>query len=172
MIKNLLTCAAVAVFAVSSLSAQQASPPAEASTSIGGKAVSIKYHSPSVKGRDIFGPRGLISGDRNYPIWRAGANPATLLHTELDLKIGDLDVPAGDYSIYVSLEDVDNWVLIINKQTGQWGLTYDKAQDLGRTKMTMSKPASKVESLKYTLSANKLELAWDDYVGSVSLTAK
>lgn len=172
MIKNLLTCAAVAVLAASSLSAQQPSPPAEASTSIGGKAVSIKYHSPSVKGRDIFGPKGLISGDRNYPIWRAGANPATLLHTELDLKIGDLDVPAGDYSLYVSLEDVDNWVLVINKQTGQWGLTYDKAQDLGRTKMTMSKPASKVESLKYTLSPNKLELAWDDYAGSVSLTAK
>jgi hypothetical protein len=170
---HLLTCAAVAVFAAATLSAQQQpSPPAEASTSIGGKTVSIDYHSPSVRGRDVFGPKGLISGDRNYPIWRAGANPATLLHTELDLKIGDLDVPAGDYSIYVSLEDVDNWALVINKQTGQWGLTYDKAQDLGRTKMTMSKPASKVESLKYTLWPNKLELAWDGYVASVPLAAK
>ena len=172
MIKHLLTCAAAAVLAASSLSAQQASPPAEASTSIGGKAVTIKYHSPSVKGRKIFGPGGLISGDRNYPIWRAGANPATLLHTELDLKIGGLDVPAGDYSIYVSLEDVDNWVLIINKQTGQWGLTYDMAQDLGRAKMTMSKPAAKVERLKYTLTPNKLELAWDEHVASVPLAAK
>jgi hypothetical protein len=172
MIKNLLTCAALSVLAASALSAQQPSPPAEASTSIGGKAVSIKYHSPSVKGRDIFGPRGLISGDRNYPIWRAGATPATLIHTELDLKIGDLDVPAGDYSIYVSLEDVNNWVLVINKQTGQWGLTYDMAQDLGRTKMTMSKPASTVESLKYTLTPDKLELAWENYVASVPLAAK
>jgi hypothetical protein len=172
MIKHLLTCAAAAVLAASSLSAQRPSPPAEESTSIGGKAVTIKYHSPFVKGRKIFGPGGLIAGDRNYPIWRAGANPATLLHTELDLKIGDLDVPAGDYSIYVSLEDVDNWVLVINKQTGQWGLTYDMAQDLGRTKMTMSKPASKVESLKYTLTANKLELAWDEHVASVPLAAK
>lgn len=172
MTKKILTCAAVALFAAATLSAQYTSPPAEASTSINGKAVSIKYHSPSVHGRKIFGAGGLISRDRNYPIWRAGANPATLLHTELDLKIGDLDVPAGDYSIYVSLEDVDNWVLVINKQTGQWGLTYDKAQDLGRTKMTMSKPASKVETLKYTLSPNKLELAWDDYVASVPLAAK
>jgi hypothetical protein len=172
MIKHLLTCVAAAVLAASSLSAQQPSPPAEEATSIGGKAVTIKYHSPFVKGRKIFGPGGLIAGDRNYPIWRAGANPATLLHTDLDLTIGDLDVPADDYSIYVSLEDVDNWVLVINKQTGQWGLTYDMAQDLGRTKMTMSKPASKVESLKYTLSATQLELAWDNYVGSVPLAAK
>jgi hypothetical protein len=170
--KHLLTCAALTAFAAANLAAQQPSPPAEASTSINGKSVTIKYHSPSVRGRDIFGPKGLISGDRNYPVWRAGANPATLLHTELDLKIGDLDVPAGDYSIYVSLEDVANWVLIVNKQTGQWGLTYDKAQDLGRTKMTMSKPASKVESLKYTLTPTKLELAWDDYVASVPLAAK
>ena len=98
MIKHLLTCAAAAVLAASSLSAQRPSPPAEESTSIGGKAVTIKYHSPFVKGRKIFGPGGLIAGDRNYPIWRAGANPATLLHTELDLKIGDLDVPAGDFT--------------------------------------------------------------------------
>ena len=172
MIKHLLTCAAAAVLAASSLSAQQPSPPAEASTSINGKAVTIKYHSPSVKGRDIFGPRGLISGDRNYPVWRAGANAATALHTEVDLKIGDIDVPAGDYTLYVSLEDPNNWVLVINKQTGQWGLTYDKAQDLGRTRMTMSKPASKVESLKYTLTPNKLELAWEDHVASVPLAAK
>ncbi len=172
MIKNLLTCAAVAVLAASSLPAQQPSPAAEASTSINGKAVTIKYNSPSVRGRQIFGPGGLISHDPNYPIWRAGANPATALHTELDLKIGDLDVPAGDHTIYVSLEDVDQWVLVINNQTGQWGLTYDKAQDLGRTKMTMSKPAAKVESLKYTLTPNKLELAWDGYVASVPLAAK
>ena len=170
--KNLLICAGVAMFAAATLSAQYTSPPAEASTSINGKAVTIKYHSPSLHGRDVFAPGGLISGDRNYPIWRAGANPATLLHTDVDLKIGDLDVPAGDYSLYVSLADVNNWVLVINKQTGQWGLTYDKAQDLGRTKMTMTKPASKVEALKYTLSPNKLELAWGDYVASVPLAAK
>lgn len=170
--KQLLICAAAAALAAVSLSAQYTSPPAEESTSINGKAVTITYHSPSVHGRKIFGPGGLISGDRNYPIWRAGANPATVLHTELDLKIGDLDVPAGDYSLYVSLEDVENWVLVINKLTGQWGLSYDKAEDLGRVEMTMSKPSSKVETLKYTLSADKLELAWDDYVASVPLTAK
>ncbi|MDA0206453.1 MAG: hypothetical protein O2795_14040 [Acidobacteria bacterium] len=44
MIKNLLTCAAVTVLAAAILPAQQPSPPAEASTSIGGKAVTIKYH--------------------------------------------------------------------------------------------------------------------------------
>lgn len=173
MIKNLLTCAAAVVLAASCAFAQQnQSPAAEASTSINGKAVSIKYHAPSVRGRQMFGAGGRISQDPNYPVWRGGANAATALHTEGDIKIGDLNVPAGDYTLYVSLADTDNWVLIVNKQTGQWGLSYDMAQDLGRVPMTMSKPAAQVETLKYTLSPTKLELSWDQYVASVPLSAK
>jgi hypothetical protein len=171
MIKSLLTCVAAVALTVSYASGQS-SPPAEASVSIGGKTVTINYHSPSVRGRQIFGKGGRISSDRNYPIWRAGANDATALHTAADLNIGGIDVPAGDYTLYVSLADVDKWILIISKQTGQWGLTYDAANDLGGAPMTMSKPASKVEALKYTLTADKLELAWDDYVASVSISAK
>jgi len=171
MFKTLLTCIAAAALTVGGASAQQ-SPPAEASVSISGKAVTINYHAPSVRGRQVFGDGGLISGDRNYPIWRGGANDATALHTEADLNIGGVDVPAGDYTIYISLADTDAWELIINKQTGQWGLTYDAAQDLGRAKMTMTKPSSKVETLKYTLTTDKFELAWDDHVASVSLSAK
>lgn len=169
MIKTLLTGFAALVLTVSWASAQQ-SPPAEASVTIGGEAVTINYHAPSVRDRQIFGRGGRISSDRNYPIWRAGANDATALHTEAHLMIGDIHVPPGDYTIYVSLEDTENWEFILSKQTGQWGLTYDAAQDLGRTKMTMSKPAAKVETLKYTLTADKLELAWDNYVASVKIS--
>ncbi len=76
-----------------------------------------------------------------------------------------------------NLADPDNWQLIINKQTGQWGLTYDKAQDLGRVKMTMSKPAAMVEELKYTLSdeggnKGKLTLEWENHRGSADFTVK
>ena len=85
--------------------------------------------------------------------------------------IGDIHLSPGDYTIYVNLEDADTWELIINKQTGQGGLTYDAGQDVGRAKMTMSKPASKVETLKYTLTADKLELAWDEYVASAAISA-
>ena len=83
-----------------------------------------------------------------------------------------LTVPKGDYSIYVSLADVDHWELIVNKQTGQWGLTYNKAQDLGRVKMTMAKPASPVELLKYSIANGKLTLEWENVSASVSIAAK
>jgi len=146
---------------------------------IGGKTITITYSSPGVKGREgkLFGTDGRISKDSTYPIWRAGANAATRLHTEADLDLGGLTVPKGDYSLYVDLSDPNNWVLIVNKQAGQWGMTYDKTQDLGRMKMNMEKPSALVENLKYSLqdlggAKGKLSLAWENLCGTVSITVK
>jgi hypothetical protein len=152
------------------------SPPAETSVKINGKTISIKYSAPSMRGRKIFGPGGVISNDPNYPVWRAGANNATALHTEADLTIGKLSVPKGDYTLFVDT-GASPWQLIVNKQTGQGGLDYDKSQDFGRVPMKMSKPPAPVETYKMTLSspggnAGKLELTWENVVASVDFTAK
>jgi hypothetical protein len=152
------------------------SPPSVASLTIGGKAITINYSSPSVNGRagHIFTKDGLISHNPHYPVWRAGANAATSLHTEADLVIGGLTVPSGDYTLFVDISDPDNWVLIISKLTGEWGLGYDPAKDLGRVKMTMSKPASLVENLAYSLTVPSentvnLTLSWENYSASVTM---
>jgi len=175
--KRLLICTGLLVAASLTLSAQQGppkSPPATESATIGGKAITISYNSPGVKGRagHIFGKDGLIGHDSTYPVWRAGANAATALHSEADLTIDGLKVPKGDYTLYVDISDPDNWVLVVNKQTGQWGTIYDKAQDLGRVKMTMSKPMAPVENLKYTITdlggtTGKLTLEWENHSASV-----
>lgn len=156
---------------------QPQSPPATASVTIGGKALTIKYSAPSLRGRQVFGPGGVISKDSTYPVWRAGANDATAFHTDADLTIGNLSVPKGDYTIYALVEDPENWQLIINKQTGQWGLTYDAKQDLGRVKMTMSKPAAPIETYRMVLTATgpksgKLSLEWEKHIASVPITIK
>ena len=110
-------------------------------------------------------------------MWRAGANDATALHTDADLVVAGLTVPKGDYTIYALVKDPDAWELILNKQTGQWGLSYNQAQDLGRVKMTMSKPPAPIETLKYTLSAEggdnvKLQLEWESHIASVHVIVK
>lgn len=149
------------------------------SITVNGKTISIKYSSPAVNGRvgKLFGKDGTIGSDQNYPVWRAGANEATALHTDADLQIGSLNIPKGDYSLFVNLANPDSWELIVNKQTGQSGLEYDGKQDLGRVKMTMSKPPALVEQLKYTLSNAgsgkvKLQLAWENHQASVIATVK
>jgi hypothetical protein len=155
----------------------QTSPPETASGKIGSAMLTIKYCAPSVRGRQIFGAGGLVMQDPTAPIWRAGANDATAFHTSAEVMIGGLAVPKGDYTFYVNVKDPDAWEFVINKQTGQWGLTYDASQDLGRVKMEMSKPPAPVEVLKYTISstgANKgtIQLAWEKHIASVAVTAK
>ena len=94
-----------------------------------------------------------------------------------DLKIGDLSVPKGTYTLFVDISDPDNWTLIVNKQTGEWGLRYDGSQDLGKTNMTMSKPPALVEELKYTIddlggNKGKITLAWENHEASVPITVQ
>jgi len=157
-----------------------ASPPAETSVAIGGKTVTIKYSAPSVKGRKIFGEAPALQPDST--VWRAGANKATALHTEGDITIGNLNVPAGDYTLYVFL-DPKGWQLVVSRQTGQWGInrdgstSLDESKAVGRTPMKMSKPATLVETYKMSLLAGEgkkgmLTLEWENVSASVDIVAK
>lgn len=169
---------ALTLFVTGSTALAQQKPPASPamtdSVSIGGKAITINYGSPGVKGRVIFGPNGRLAKDGTYPIWRAGANSATTLHTDADLMLGSLHVPKGDYTLYVNLADVDNWELVVSKLTKQWGTVYKAESDLGRVKMKMSKPKALVENLVYKITPtgkNKgtLRLAWENKAAEVPI---
>ncbi len=147
-------------------------PPGEATLKFDdGKTVTIQYSRPSIRGRKIFG--GLVPYDE---VWRTGANAATSLKTDVNLTIGGANVPAGSYTLY-SLPGTSSWKLIINKQTGQWGTEYDKAQDLARVDMKVGKLPSALE--QFTISFDKtggdsatLKLEWDNTVASVDVKEK
>ncbi len=170
-------------FATSAAHAQEASsandngkklpsPPAQASVTLDGKPITIDYNTPSLRGRHVgveLAPYGQV--------WRTGANPATTLKTPVNLKIGDLTVPAGTYTIY-SVPSATTWKLIINKQTGQWGTVYNQDQDLGRTDMmTGPKPSAPVEqfAIKFEKTSGKktqLHLVWENTDVFVPVTAE
>ena len=85
-------------------------------------------------------------------------------------------MPKGNYSLYVQVQDPEAWQLIVNKQTGQWGLSYSASQDLGRVKMTMAKPAV-VERLNYALTDHgsgkgELSIAWEHHIGRVPIAVR
>ena len=173
--KPLLICTGLLAAATTLLAqGNPASPPEKVTAQIGSKTVTITYSSPRVKGREghIFTKDGLISHNPHYPVWRAGANGATTLETDGDIQIGNLAVPQGKYTLFVDISDPDQWVLIVNKKTGEWGLAYDAGSDLGKVKMQMSKPPAMVENLSYTIEGGKIALSWEDHVASVPVSAK
>jgi hypothetical protein len=147
------------------------SPPATADVTLKGKKVTIDYSRPYLKGRKI--------GEEIVPygkVWRTGANEATTLTTETDLDIAGVSVPAGKYTLW-TLPNSDNWKLIINKQTGQWGTNYDAAQDLARVDMQKSVASPPVEQFtisfdKKSDSAADLVLQWGTVRVSAPLKAK
>src|SRR5579872_1121020 len=105
----------LALVGAAATASAQSSPPAQASITVAGKKLAIRYSAPSVHGRKIFGDGGLLSHDPTYPAWRAGANDATAFHTDAALDIGGVSVPKGDYTLYVWVKNPDAWELILSK---------------------------------------------------------
>lgn len=174
-VRALLPVVVAVMIASSLLTAQQKpplSPPGEASVKFdNGKTVTIKYSRPSMRGRKIYG--GLVPYGK---VWRTGANSATSLTTDTALEIGGTTVPAGNYTLY-SVPGENSWQLIVNKQTGQWGTSYDQGQDLARIPMKVSQLPSGLET--FTIALDKtgaksatLKLEWELTSASVNITEK
>jgi hypothetical protein len=142
------------------------SPAEGAAVTIAGKTITVDYYAPSMHGRKVMG--GLVPFGR---VWCTGANWATKITTEADLRIGDLKLPAGSYSIW-TLPNQNEWTLIINKQTGQFHLDYDPSLDFGRTKMNLKVLTAPVETFKIELrsdggSKGTLALLWETTEASI-----
>ncbi len=99
----------------------------EAKATVAGKTVTIDYGRPTLKGRDM-----LAQAEVGKP-WRLGADAATTLKTEADLKFGDLAVPKGDYVLTATKTAEDKWQLDFAKgpdgtAVGSVPLTSQKAE--------------------------------------------
>tara|TARA_R110002126_G_scaffold13356_2_gene58084 strand:- start:2348 stop:3469 length:1122 start_codon:yes stop_codon:yes gene_type:complete len=137
----------------------------EESFTVNGVDVEVSYGSPQKRGRELFGEI-VPFGKR----WRTGANRATHFKISKDIKIQDLNVPAGEYTLF-TIPEADGGTLIINKQTGQNGQTYDESRDLGRVEMTVREQEESVEG--FTIIAEEkgnngiLKLMWGTTVYSI-----
>lgn len=108
--------------------------------------IKVEYGQPHVRGRAGL-PTELA---KDGTVWRVGANAATTLTTEVDLTIGGVEVPKGAYSLY-AVREGGKTLLIINKNTGQWGTEYDGSKDLARVPLTSRTAAESLESLQIAL---------------------
>lgn len=169
---------AVFVFALCTISfAQQdkgkrPSPPAQAQCQFsGGKTITVDYSSPRMKGRKIFGelvPYGEV--------WRTGANEATSFVATGDLITKGTAVPNGSYTIF-TVPKADQWMLIINKHTGEGGTPYKyESEELARVPMLVTKLSSPVEnftiSFDHTGGSCMIRMAWENTQASVEFTEK
>jgi hypothetical protein len=129
------------------------SPHVRSEYTIDGANITLEYGRPSMKGRTIFGPEGIVPIGKP---WRMGADEATTMKTDKDLMFGSVHVPAGTYTLFAmpmegASPEEPAGKLIISKQTGQWGTQYDETQDLARidAKVTLIDPPVETLTLNF-----------------------
>ncbi len=132
----------------------------------------VNYSRPAVRERSVWGGT-LIPFDS---VWRTGANEATHLATSKAMTIGDMNLPAGLYTLWIQ-HTRSGTFLIVNKQVGQWGTDYAAAQDVGRMKMDLAKTPEHVEDFTITvraMGANRgaIDFAWGDSVATAAFTTR
>jgi hypothetical protein len=138
-----------------------------------GKSITTVYSSPRMKGRKIFAADGLVPFGK---VWRAGANEATTFVTTADLTAGGKDIPAGSYTLF-AIPNADEWTLIVNKKTGEWGVPYRyETDELARIDMQVSRLPSPLEdfTISYEQSggACALHMDWETTRASVTFAEK
>lgn len=121
----LTLCAASGVFA--QLVLPRESQKQMIAQTVGDTTVSVMYHRPNAKGRQIWD--GL---EKYGKVWRTGANEATIFEVSNEVKINGQTLPAGKYSLH-TIPNKDEWTIIFNKAAEQWGsFQYDQKQDVLR----------------------------------------
>jgi tetratricopeptide (TPR) repeat protein len=139
----------------------QASPLATINQTIGLTEIKITYHSPGVKGREIWGklvPYGQL--------WRCGANEATLITFSDPVKINSFALPAGTYSFFILPEAENKWQAVFNKDISLWGTEgYKDSLDVLRVPI-QAQAVPFHETLQYSFtnlkpSSGQLNLTWE-----------
>ena len=149
-----------------------ASPPAKAECNFSdGKSIHIDYSSPRMRGRKIFG--GLVPYGEP---WRAGANEATTFVIDADVNVGGKVVPKGSYTLF-AIPNPDSWILILSKDTGEWGVPYPgEHDDFARVPMKVSKLPSPLENFTIAFdpagSACTLRLEWETTRASLEISER
>ncbi len=91
---------------------------------IGVSTVTIDYHRPQVRGREVWG--SLVPFDQ---VWRAGANENTTISFSDPVMIEGQDLAAGTYGLH-TLPGEKEWQVIFSTNSTSWGsFSYDEAED-------------------------------------------
>jgi hypothetical protein len=132
--------------------------------------VSLKYSRPNLKGRSISGDLAPFG-----EVWRTGANDATVISFTDVVTLEGNTVAPGEYALF-TIPGKDEWTIILNKDTKQWGsYNYKQSEDVLRFQVKTANLKEKVETFTITFSdvmtsTAKLELLWGKTRVSINMT--
>jgi tetratricopeptide (TPR) repeat protein len=85
--------------------------------------ITIEYHSPATRGRDVWNNPNVIPQNGDPIAWRAGANMNTTLTFSTDVLINGNPLDAGTYGLHV-IPRADQYEILFAHAYNQWGSYY------------------------------------------------
>jgi len=132
--------------------------------------VTVKYSRPNIKGRSLekdLAPYGEV--------WRTGANDATVITFTDAATLNGNPVAEGEYALF-TIPGKDEWTIILNKETKQWGsYQYKQAEDVLRFKVKPVKLNDRLETFSINFSdvmpsSANLDLLWANTRVTIKMT--
>jgi hypothetical protein len=147
------------------------SPTQSIKQDFGVSSVELIYSRPSIRGRKIFGD--LVPWNA---VWRTGANSATRIKFNDDVTFGGQPLKAGEYAIY-TVPGQNEWEVIVNKGSANWGTEYKKEDDIFRVKAKPVELPYSIQSFTMgfsdvTATSCKLQMMWDNVYIDVPITTE
>ncbi|HUG41773.1 MAG TPA: DUF2911 domain-containing protein [Longimicrobiales bacterium] len=132
--------------------AGRSSPYDSATIAVGEGQAKVCYSRPALRGRTMIGGEAVPYDT----LWRTGANEPTIIHLSTAAEIAGMRVEPGSYSLYTVPRQGEEWTLIVNRSTSQWGheLRYTpevRAQEVGRAQVHVENVEQPVE--QFTIRA-------------------
>ena len=143
---------------------QAGSPHVSVAWTVGEGNISIAYGRPYLRDR-VVGESVEPMADR---VWRLGADEATTLVTDRELMLGGETIPAGEYTLW-TMQTGDEFHLIVNSETGQWGTNYNSENDVAHIPMEVGELDPPAEQLVISVTDDSLGFDWGALTASVPL---
>ena len=149
------------------------SPSSKVVQTVGLTDITVEYSRPSVKDREIFSASGLQAYGK---MWRTGANSATKITFSDDVKVENLDLKAGSYTI-ISVPGESLWTVNLYPYEGSRWSAYREATPAISAEVKPEKLSSSVES--FLIDINDLRdysatmyLVWESTAVPIKITVK
>lgn len=105
------------------LTMPERSPFCTISQQVGVTTMQIQYHSPAVRGRDVWNSSYVIPQKGNPIPWRAGANENTVISFDTDVEIEGQLLEAGSYGFHI-IPNGHQHTLLFARPDNLWGSYY------------------------------------------------
>jgi len=143
---------------------QAGSPHVNVQWTVGEGNISITYGRPYLRDR-VVGESVEPMADR---VWRLGADEATTLVTDREIMLGGETIPAGEYTLW-TMQAGDEFHLVVNSETGQWGTNYNSENDVAHIPMEVGELDPPADQLVISVDDDSLGFDWGALTASVSL---